>query len=479
MNLDDMQRSVVRLLLGGLATRGSILGLPMGTGKSRIAVAVGMQYLRRWAKSTPWLVIMASSNLFGQWTRDIECVYPGMRVFTYSGKKDLAELDQLRNNHATEEVVVLMTHFAVNASLQKLPRPGHAPGCLPIGLVVIDEVHQMVNGECDHVIAVRKWLPIRKLGITGTPFHSSRPEVEMQGYRALVDPTSTKKTTPLPYHLLWIEQVPTVLLPPVHREYRFLAPTAEERAGYEALLDAMKKSYDIWQQKRKTFGDHHEDVKALRQRYVYRTACVRVYSANVETKLKSIAERVLEHPAQDRVMVYCSFVEPLRRVQQLLEDSRPAFLYHGGLSEKERTEVLQKVRETAGSCLLTSIRAGGTGLNLEMINLMLPIDSTPSQEEENQAIGRMVRRTCTDPKRVVNYMMVGMYDTAMRYKVWPEKELAIWRLQQGRKQPEENYGTVYAALKLFDPTLTQWNAFCKKRPASDDAFHVELKRCKC
>jgi superfamily II DNA or RNA helicase len=241
----------------------------------------------------------------------------------------------------------------------------------------------------------------------------------------------------------------------------------------------MRRSYELWQKVRKQRGSLHPDTKTMYQAYVHQTACLRVYSANVKSKLTLLAAKVAAQPRGERVLLYCSYVEPLRTMQTLLEThGRTCFLYHGDLTESARRHVLQRVQDTPDCCLLMSLKAGGTGLNLGMFHLMAPIDTTPSREEEDQAIARMTRRTSTAPVRVMYVMAVGMYDTAVRYQVWPGKERAVWRLQQGHRGSQEDYGTVYAALKQFEPTLSQWAAFCRKRPASDADFHTTLKRCK-
>jgi hypothetical protein len=268
-NLDDMQRRLATVLAKGLPLRGSILGLPMGLGKTRTAIAAGMEYLRRTQPHAPWLAVMASRNLFAQWTRELELVYPGTQVFAYRDVRDLPALQALQHSHAACEVVVLMTHHAVHASLHQLPRPGTRGG-LPIGLVVIDEVHLMVNTECAHVQSVCTWLPMRKLGITGTPFHSGLPADELRHYQQLVDPIrGTHPDGPLAYHLLWIQSVPMVPLPVIHREYSFVAPTAEERSGYDVLLQKMRRSYELWQKVRKQRGSLHPDTKTMYQAYVH------------------------------------------------------------------------------------------------------------------------------------------------------------------------------------------------------------------
>ena len=93
----------------------------------------------------------------------------------------------------------------------------------------------------------------------------------------------------------------------------------------------------------------------------------------------------------EKVIIFSQYVETL----EYLSDNLPEFksnIYHGGLSQVERDNLIQKFKNSANSeVLLISLKAGGVGLNLQEASTLILFDKWWNPAVELQAIGRADR----------------------------------------------------------------------------------------
>lgn len=95
-----------------------------------------------------------------------------------------------------------------------------------------------------------------------------------------------------------------------------------------------------------------------------------------------------EIPTGSRFIVFCQFIDEMKLIKEVLEeDGHMVEMYYGGLSQKERTEVLK----AGADVLLIQLQAGGVGLNLQEYDRVIFMSPWWTSALLDQAIARTVR----------------------------------------------------------------------------------------
>jgi SNF2 family DNA or RNA helicase len=108
--------------------------------------------------------------------------------------------------------------------------------------------------------------------------------------------------------------------------------------------------------------------------------------------LITLLEEILAN--REKTLIFSQYVETLdclaRIIKKELEEA--ALIYHGGLSQKNRTEVIRGFQDDPVSrILLVSLKAGGLGLNLTAASRVIHYDLWYNPAVENQATDRAFR----------------------------------------------------------------------------------------
>lgn len=116
-----------------------------------------------------------------------------------------------------------------------------------------------------------------------------------------------------------------------------------------------------------------------------------VPSAKVDKCMEVLNNIWKKHP-EDKVIVFSFFTSMLSLMTIPLEAGRVPFLeYNGALSAPERSDVLEKFRNTRARVLLTSVKAGNVGLTLTEANHVIIMDPYWNPYVEEQAKDRVYR----------------------------------------------------------------------------------------
>jgi SNF2 family DNA or RNA helicase len=121
------------------------------------------------------------------------------------------------------------------------------------------------------------------------------------------------------------------------------------------------------------------------------------------TKFNYIVNTILEDDDErpHKYIVFCQFMEEMELLKEELEQIVPdVLMYHGGMSPKQRTDVLTYSKETPyTTVLLLQLQAGGTGLNLQEYDRIIFVSPWWTSALMDQAVARAVRM---GQKEVVN-----------------------------------------------------------------------------
>ena len=108
----------------------------------------------------------------------------------------------------------------------------------------------------------------------------------------------------------------------------------------------------------------------------------------------------------DKILVFSQYVDTLQWLSSRLGNT-PSDIYHGGLNEKKRNEILDRFRTSEGPrVLLMSIKAGGVGLNIPEATTVILFDRWWNPATENQAIQRAHRFGRVGVLHVIRFLVI-------------------------------------------------------------------------
>ena len=113
------------------------------------------------------------------------------------------------------------------------------------------------------------------------------------------------------------------------------------------------------------------------------------------TKFNFIVNTIMkdDNARRHKYIIFCQFMEEMELLKTELETFVPnVLLYHGGMSHKERNNVLEYSKETPyTTVLLLQLQAGGVGLNLQEYDRIIFVSPWWTSALMDQAIARAVR----------------------------------------------------------------------------------------
>jgi SNF2 family DNA or RNA helicase len=120
------------------------------------------------------------------------------------------------------------------------------------------------------------------------------------------------------------------------------------------------------------------------------------------SKMDALKELV-EAEEDEKFLVFCSFQEEMELLKEFLGEG--VEMYHGGLTEKARRDVLERARDPSCRVLLIQIQCGGCGLNLQEFSRVVFMSPWWTSALMDQAIARSVRMGQTK-KVIVTHLLL-------------------------------------------------------------------------
>jgi superfamily II DNA/RNA helicase len=134
----------------------------------------------------------------------------------------------------------------------------------------------------------------------------------------------------------------------------------------------------------------------------------------------------------------------------------PCSILNGSMSPRRRQEVLDEWKSGKTRILLASKRACGVGLNLPEASRAIFLDRDWNPQAEDQAKGRLDRRTQTAAElRFCHFVVPGTFDV-VRFGVHESKREQM-DLALGKRVDEDNFiAPIYEAISHFSEVYTEW-----------------------
>jgi SNF2 family DNA or RNA helicase len=406
------QETAIRWMCGREAAgdpNGGILADEPGMGKT--VMTIGLM-LSRPCKT----LIVCPKSVATQWVEEISrfCDIPAMLLTKKSDPRP-QELD-------IPGARVVVTSYGTFQRIKEAPWVLNEPW----GRVVCDEGHVIRNRRTQIFKGISRTNAESRFCLTGTPIQNKETEL-----RTLAEWVGFEGTNPreICEHIVLrrtIEDVPDFHLPELGIEVHPVQFDPEERALYDAV-----EEYARGQARQGLVeGNSMQVLEAiLRCRQIcshpqlFIEGMRKKFSVDIEdkidesliasdwlaesTKVAALCDLVRGQPAEDKAIVFCSFVKEMHKCREALATRGvEALTFHGAMGDEERAAVLAAFKEDSGPrVLLVQILCGGTGLNLQQANHVYVMSPQYNPTWEVQALGRSFRHGQTKKVRFVRLVM--------------------------------------------------------------------------
>lgn len=381
----------------------AILAYDMGLGKTVIACALLIE------KPVEQTIIMVPTSLLHQWENEIKKHTSGLTINIYHGSnrkyKSAREAAQAAN-------VVLTTPSIIANDIKN----GTYLFKRTAKRWIIDEAHKLRNCKSKTYSNLFPYAPFveNKVFLTGTPICNSADDlvalVCLSNLPIYNNPEQWQGICmPAKYRML--EEISdSILLRKTKADTDIkLPPIQTHLLELNLQCDEQKNTYNYFIKEdlvlrkilrmRQSVNNHKQLIEELDE---LKQDVGEIPQQAVSIKLKTVTDIIEKIPKDDKVIIISYFNKLLLQVKQHLEDSN-VFMYHGGLSLAERSDVINSFKSAENrshNVLLMNLRAGGCGLNLVQANHIILMEPYWNDAEEQQAINRVYRIGQTKPVTV-------------------------------------------------------------------------------
>ncbi len=406
-----------------------ILADDMGLGKTLETIA----YVSTLHDERPILVVSPKSLVYN-WAVEIARWYPNCRVETIDGPRKSREATIAKIAPRRDPTVYLISYDTLRIDIDLLKGKEFA-------LAVLDEGQFIKNSSTKKAHAAKGIEAARRLVLTGTPIENDVTDLWsifdflMPGYlgsessflHSYADngPDSKMRKVELlvrPFILRRKKEDVLSSLPPKTTIQVPVEMEEDERALYES-----------WLMKTRELVQGGEGPMALLKMLTrLRQICIDPSTflegmECVSSKLQ-LALMMIENATQNghKALVFSSFVKVLEHLEALLgERNIPSMKITGETEGKERVAIAAAFNEEAErKVLLVSLKAGGTGLNLQGADTVIHLDPWWNAAAEEQASDRAHRLGQRRPVTV--YKLIDHDTVEERVVALQEKKKALY-----------------------------------------------------
>jgi len=417
----------------------ALLADEMGLGKTVQAIAAS-ELLRSFGRVNRVLIVCPAS-LKAEWEEQI-AHFTGISAKPVFGSRAV----RLRT-YAEDHLFSICNYEQVRNDVDDLNR------LLVPDLVILDEAQRIKNWPTKTAKTIKRLQSPYAFVLTGTPLENRIEELYslvefidphvfgslFRFQRAFMEITDDHEVRPKDLDQLHRTASSVMLrrrksdvedaLPERTEKHFFVSMTREQRARYAeveyevAMLVAIMKRRPL----RKSEQERLQILLGC-----MRMICDTPYILDQECRdcpkldeLEDILDDVLGDDPEAKVIVFSEWVRMLDLVKELLDAKKIGYAEHTGkIPQQKRREQIRRFKQNADCRVFLSSESGGTGLNLQVANIVINLDLPWNPAKLEQRIARAWRKHQTRSVRVINLVAENSIESAMLDKLAYKSALA-------------------------------------------------------
>lgn len=382
-----------------------ILADDMGLGKTLQALITLRIGLLEDEENKNHTLIVAPKSVLIQWEREINRVFPFIRVYFYHGQK--------RNRNVLQSslpYILLTTYETLTNDADILAR-------IPFYYLILDEATRIKNPDSRRTQAIKSLNAKHRLALSGTPVEN-RPTELWSLFDFLMKGHLGKQNT---FERIFAEKILTGNEQAIQKLGRRISPFLLRRKKEEVARDlpekiAMTEWINLTSEQRDLYGTLQDEVKGIRNslkegKVVNYTSSIlpilmklkqicdhpALVSGNNQPlfgrseKFDKIVEKIEEIVANgEKVVVFSHFLNMLSLFQVAMHEKGFHYIRIDG-STNNRQSLIDLFNQGNTSVALLSLMATGYGINLTSANHVIHADRWWNPAVEDQATDRVHR----------------------------------------------------------------------------------------
>ena len=395
-----------------LLDKGSVLlADEMGLGKTvQVAVALSMR-LRNGPRRRSLIVVPATLRL--NWVRELTRWAPDISVGVVRGG-----LEDRRAYYMLPYNVLIVSYEQIRVDFL------HSLSSTEYDVVVLDEAQRIKNPNSETALACRVLRRDASWALTGTPLENQVGDL-IAVYRFVRPGLLTSAMSRPEMHT---RMQPFFLR---RRKYDVLdqLPPIQVQDIYVELEGQQKQVYDsLWESRlnlsfRRGSKNYSSSMLALITRL--KQACNFDPVSEESSKLEALSLIIDGLVSADhKLLVFSQYVKTLQWLSQKIAGTVTVDIIHGGLSERDKDKAVSRFNDEPGPrVLLTSLKAGGVGLNLGTASHVVLFDRWWNPAVEEQAIHRAHRFERSRVLHVVRFLVADTIEDRISTILGEKREM--------------------------------------------------------
>ena len=437
---------------------GCILADDMGLGKTLQVITFLLKMKQEGKFETKKAIVVMPAGLLCNWQVEIKKFAPELTFFAYHGGR--------RNLEKFNADVLLTTYATFRKDFKELDK-------IEWQTIIIDEAQNIKNADSEQSKLLRKMKAPMKIAMSGTPvenrlmefwtimdfanrgFFPSASEfrekyetpIQKNGNQVVAE-TFRKITAPFMLRRLKTDKSIISDLPEKIIQDEYAELTRSQAAIYKRTLDHFLEQLEEEQQSALAHDSHAlfkrkgiilQMILALKQICNHPATFLKGADASPDKlesgKMQMLLDLLTSIQDQgEKTLIFTQFAEMGNLLKTTIETElglRTHF-YHGGCTQKERTDMIQDFQgDPDCKVLILSLKAGGTGLNLTAASQVIHYDLWWNPAIEAQATDRAFRIGQKRNVQVHRFITKGTFEEKINALLETKKAIANMTVNAG------------------------------------------------
>ena len=389
---------------------GVLLADEMGLGKT-VQVAVSLEILRQRFQLTRALIVVPAS-LKLNWESELRRWAPSLSV------------QRVRGDASTRRTYYLLPINVLVASYEEIRLDIlDFANQVSFDVVVVDEAQRIKNLHSKSSLACRLLNRTRSWALSGTPLENNINDL-ISIFRFVKIGTLSQGLSRAEIHA---RMRPHFLRRSKRDVLKDLPPIIDQELPIELEGEQRDAYLQAWAGRWDSGSDNPQDASPANLLSIItklKQLCNYDKVSGQSAKLNALHSILDSHILTgEKAIVFSQYVETLQWLASRLKNV-PLEIFHGGLNQVERDEMLSRFRGQPGPiCLLMSLKAGGVGLNLQEASTVILFDRWWNPGVENQAVQRAHRYGRDSPLHSIRFLVVDTIEERISDIIQKKHEL--------------------------------------------------------